>query len=137
MGPRPADAPWPMPGRPSPPLADANELLVVCVALNDATQGLIDREIIARLGAKGLLVNVARGATVDEDALREALVSGALGGAALDVYAQEPTPAALWRGVPNVLFSPHSGSSTDNTLPAINEMVALNIERYFREGVRC
>ena len=82
---------------------------------------------IAALGPQGLLVNVARGSVVDEDALIAALRSGGLGGAALDVFIEEPTPAERWADVPNVVLTPHDAGGTIETVPRMAALAVENI----------
>lgn len=88
--------------------------LVLTAPLSDSTRGLIGRDELALLPAGARLVNVGRGELVDEAALIEALGTGRLGAAALDVFGTEPLPAdsPLW-SMPNVLITPHSSGSTD------------------------
>ena len=90
-------------------LAAAADVFVVAAPLTSETEALLDARRIARLKPGAWLVNVARGQLVDEAALVAALESGALSGAALDVFAQEPLPAEspLWRA-PNLLITPHT-----------------------------
>jgi phosphoglycerate dehydrogenase-like enzyme len=82
--------------------------VVVAMPLTPETRGFVGREAIARMKSTATLVNVGRGAVVDERALVEALEQRRIGGAALDVFETEPLPAEspLWR-LPNVLLSPH------------------------------
>ncbi|WP_158249039.1 D-2-hydroxyacid dehydrogenase [Mycobacterium sp. ENV421] len=84
------------------------DILVAAVPLTAATTGLIDAEVLAALGPAGFVVNVGRGPTVVEAVLVEALRTGAIAGAALDVFEVEPLPAdsPLW-SMPGVLVSPH------------------------------
>ncbi|WP_168214958.1 D-2-hydroxyacid dehydrogenase [Mycolicibacterium sp. ELW1] len=84
------------------------DILVAAVPLTAATTGLIDADVLAALGPAGFVVNVGRGPTVVEAELVEALRTGAIAGAALDVFEVEPLPAdsPLW-SMPNVLVSPH------------------------------
>jgi phosphoglycerate dehydrogenase-like enzyme len=96
-----------------------------------ANRGLISAQVIHALGPQGLLVNVARGQLVDEDALIAALHAGALGGAALDVFAQEPTPASRWEGVPNTLLTPHTGGATDAAVARMAQMLRANLAAFF------
>jgi phosphoglycerate dehydrogenase-like enzyme len=85
------------------------DAVVVTVPHTPDTDGLFDREMLARMRPGARLVNVGRGPVVDVDALAEALASGAVGGAALDVFPQEPLPAGhpLWSD-PRMLITPHS-----------------------------
>lgn len=84
------------------------DLLVLAAPLTPATTGLVGAEVLGALGPRGFLVNVGRGPTVVESDLVEALRTGTIAGAALDVFEVEPLPAdsALW-SMPNVLVSPH------------------------------
>ncbi len=84
------------------------------VPLTDDTEGMIDAAALARMKKGSFLVNVARGGVVDEAALADAVKSGHLAGAALDVYSSEPLEEdSPLRGVPNLLLTPHLGASTD------------------------
>lgn len=89
-------------------LADADVLVDILPATPDTT-GIVNANVLELLPAKGWLVNVGRGATVDETALIAALRSGTIAGAALDVTRQEPLPAEdpLWNA-PNLILTPHS-----------------------------
>jgi len=108
-------------------LAKWSEVLVVSVAASADTRGLIDATILRALGPKGLLVNVARGSVVDEDALIDALQTDQLGAAGLDVFADEPhVPTALC-SMPNVVLMPHIGSATTEARRAMAQIVVSNI----------
>ena len=121
-GPRPKpDAPYPRHAS-LLELAEWSEVLVVGSRADETNRGLISEEVIGAVGPQGLLVNVARGQLVDEEALIAALTSGALGAAALDVYAEEPTPAARWADVPNTVLTPHTAGATRE---AVGRMLAL------------
>lgn len=89
-------------------LLPAAEFVILALPLTEATTGLIGAAELARMGPDSWLVNLGRGALVDEPALISALRDGAIGGAALDVFEHEPLPAAspLWT-LPNVIVSPH------------------------------
>ncbi|TDD13696.1 NAD(P)-dependent oxidoreductase [Nonomuraea diastatica] len=107
---------WTRTPRPDPgfealdPLVAAGDVVVVVIALSDETRGLIDP---ARMKQGALLINAARGGVVDQGSLAEALRSGHLGGAALDVFDVEPLPPGdPLRDLPNVLLSPHVAGVT-------------------------
>ncbi len=111
-------------------LAEDSDVLILAHRADDSNRGLISAEIIHALGPQGVLVNIARGSAVDEDALIEALKSGKLGGAALDVFEVEPTPPARWRDVPNTVLTPHTAGGGDASLAAMVGMVAANTRAF-------
>ncbi len=110
------------------PQADA---IVVTLPLTDETRGLIDRKRLALMKHGAIVVNVGRGAVIDEDALIEALRSGALGGAALDVFTQEPLPqeSPLW-DLDNVIISPHTSALSVRENERVVDLFAENLRRY-------
>ncbi|WP_019633540.1 2-hydroxyacid dehydrogenase [Actinomadura atramentaria] len=109
-------------------LVAASDVIVLAVPLTADTAGLFDAARIARMKPRALLVNVARGGLVDEDALAAALDSGALGGAALDVFAAEPAPAdSPLRRHDNVLLSPHVAGATAEAQSSIIGKVIDNV----------
>jgi len=111
-------------------LAQCDYVLISC-ALTPATRGLIGADELAHVKASAVLVNVARGAIVDEAALIAALKSGKLGGAGLDVTAQEPLPAdsPLWT-MENVVISPHVSGSSPRTRERQLALVRENLRRW-------
>lgn len=108
-------------------LAANSDVLVVITPGGAATRHLINAEVLAALGPQGLLVNVARGSVVDETALIEALESGALGVAALDVFADEPNVPERLRALPQVVLTPHVGSATRSTREAMAGLAVENL----------
>jgi lactate dehydrogenase-like 2-hydroxyacid dehydrogenase len=112
-------------------LAEASDILVVAASASDANRGLVGRAVIDALGPGGLLINVARGQLLDEDALIAALKAERLGMAALDVFATEPTPAERWADVPNVVLSPHTAGATSAALPKMVALTRENLRRFF------
>jgi lactate dehydrogenase-like 2-hydroxyacid dehydrogenase len=87
--------------------------------------------VLEALGPHGNLVNVARGTLVDEAAMVEMLQSGKLGGAALDVFEDEPrVPEALLK-LDNVVLAPHQGSATKKTRKAMGDLVVDNLAAHF------
>jgi len=112
-------------------MARDSDWLVVMTPGGKGTEGLITREVLEALGPKGALVNIARGSVVDQDALVELLQQGRLGGAALDVFADEPNvPEALF-AMDNVVLSPHLGSATQQTRDAMGALVVGNLVAHF------
>lgn len=107
------------------------DCLALCVPHTPETEGLLDREHLAALKPGAVLVNIARGAVIDEAALIEALRSGQIGLAALDVFATEPLPAdsPLW-DLPNVWVSPHSASTADTENGKLADLFIRNLGHY-------
>lgn len=120
------------PSRLSAMLSQA-DVLVVMVPHTPQTEKMIGARELALLPRGAYVINIARGAVVDEPALVEALRSGRLGGAALDVFAEEPLPpgSPLW-AMPNVLISPHSASTSDRENARITELFCDNLRRFLR-----
>ncbi len=112
-------------------LARHSDYLVVCAPGGQDTRHAINAEVLAALGPKGTLVNIARGSLVDEDALMTALQTGALGAAGLDVFADEPRVPAALRALPNVVLTPHVGSLTEETRHAMGQLVVDNLTAHF------
>lgn len=130
-GPRPKpEAPWPRAETLLDLARDSDVLVVACRADPDNV-GLISAEVIAALGPQGLLVNVARGQLVDEDALIAALKAGRLGQAALDVYETEPTDAARWADVPNTVLTPHTAGATSEAVQGMLALLLQNLSAFF------
>lgn len=111
-------------------LAREVDFLIVIVPGGPGTRGLIGAEVIAALGPKGILVNVSRGSVVDEPALVAALASGRLGGAGLDVFADEPNVPDALLGLDNVVLAPHVGSGTEETRGAMADLVVANLRAH-------
>ncbi len=95
------------------------------------TVGLIGRAQLARMRRGAILINTARGALVDENALVEALRSGPLAGAGLDVYAREPELPEALRKMDQVVLLPHLGSATSETREAMGLRVKKNLDCFF------
>jgi lactate dehydrogenase-like 2-hydroxyacid dehydrogenase len=112
-------------------LARDVDWLVVVAPGSASTRGIVSREVLQALGPKGALVNVARGSLVDEGALVELLADGRLGGAALDVFVDEPRVPDALMAMPNVVLSPHQGSATEKTRAAMGDLVVRNLAAHF------
>lgn len=105
--------------------------LVIIAPGGKGTERIVSREVLTALGPKGRLVNVARGTLVDEDAMLELLQSGGLGGAALDVFVNEPAVPEAFFALDNVVLSPHQGSATTQTRDAMGALVIANLDAHF------
>lgn len=112
-------------------LAAESDHLVVVVAGGEGTRGLISAEVIEALGPQGLLINIARGSVVDQEAMIDALQHRRLGHAALDVYAQEPTQEPALVALPNVTLYPHHASGTVETRDAMAQLVVDNLAAFY------
>lgn len=109
-------------------LLASSDILVVALPLTPQTAGLLGPERLAKLPRGALLINVARGGIVPDEAVLEALESGRLGGAALDVFEREPLPADHpLRRNENVLLSPHAAGATLEAQLGIARIVQENI----------
>jgi phosphoglycerate dehydrogenase-like enzyme len=107
------------------------DVVSVHLKLSPSSTGLLDRERLARLRPGAILVNTARGAIVDEQALVEALAAGRLAGAGLDVFATEPLPADHpLRRAPNVVLTPHIGWKVDEVFVEWAEIAAEQLDAY-------
>jgi lactate dehydrogenase-like 2-hydroxyacid dehydrogenase len=112
-------------------LAAGSDILVVTAAATAETRNIVNAEVLNALGPKGVLINVARGSLVDETALVSALAEGRLGGAGLDVFADEPNaPSALF-GLDNVVLQPHNGSATVEARQAMGRLILENLDAQF------
>ena len=114
-------------------LARDSDILFLAAAGGPKGQGrpIIDRAIIEALGPRGIFINVARGWLVDEPALVDALVSGKLGAAGLDVFHDEPNVPAALLSLDNVVLTPHIASSTEETAKAMGDCVVDNLVSWF------
>jgi phosphoglycerate dehydrogenase-like enzyme len=109
------------------------DAVVVCAPATPETQDLFDAAAFAAIRPGAVFCNVARGSLVDEAALLDALRSGHLRAAVLDVTREEPLPAdsPLW-DAPNLRLSPHSAASLDHYVESVFELFAANLGRYLR-----
>jgi lactate dehydrogenase-like 2-hydroxyacid dehydrogenase len=114
-----------------PSLAEVSDFLVVACPGGPATRNVVNADVLRALGKKGTLINIARGSIVDEPALIEALASGTIKGAGLDVFADEPNipPPLLQMG--NVVLLPHVGSATRETRQAMGDLCKANLDAWF------
>ena len=112
-------------------LARDVDIMVVSLSGGPDTHGMVGKPAIEALGPNGLLVNISRGTTLDEAALLDALESGKLVAAALDVFLQEPDLDSRFLKLGNVLLQPHQSSGTIETRKAIGKLQRDNLAAFF------
>ena len=117
-------------------LAAESDVVVLCCPLTPETSGLVDAGFIARMKPSAMLVNVARGAVVDEAALVAALRQGRLAGAALDVFATQPLPPDHpFLGFDNVILTPHMAGITEESMARMGKGAAAETLRVLAGGL--
>ena len=114
-------------------LAAQVDFLVVACPGGPATRHLVNEDVLAALGAKGTLINIARGSIVDEAALARALSNGTIKGAGLDVFDNEPHVPQAMLAQDNVVLLPHVGSATRETRQAMGDLCKANLDKWFAE----
>jgi phosphoglycerate dehydrogenase-like enzyme len=109
------------------------DAVVVALPLTPETRGVISAEVLAAMRPSSVFVNIGRGELVDQSALTDALASGRLAGAGLDVFDPEPLPPddPLW-DLPNVIISPHMSGSSDGAARRVAEIFLDNLGRFVR-----
>jgi D-3-phosphoglycerate dehydrogenase len=118
-----------------PSVLEEADILFLCAPLTPQTRGMIDAAAIARMKRGAILVNMARGPLVDENALVDALESGHLDSAAVDVTPVEPPPpeSRLWRA-PRLLITPHVAGQSARRIDAMTDFFCDNLRRYLAGG---
>lgn len=115
-------------------LCKNSDIISVHTPLNDGTRGLISRERIAMMKNEAILINVARGAVCDEEAIADAILEGKIGGVGIDVYSKEPFgedhPISKIVGRDNVILTPHMAWGSYEARVRCCEEIALNIESF-------
>lgn len=112
------------------------DFLTVHTPLTNETRGLIDREVLSKMKRGARIINCARGGLIDEDALYEAVTSGAIAGAAIDVFNQEPPPVDHpLLSLEEVIVTPHLGASTTEAQEGVAFTVAEQMRDFLLTGV--
>ncbi|XP_047321447.1 glyoxylate/hydroxypyruvate reductase HPR3-like [Impatiens glandulifera] len=112
-------------------LAANCSILVICCGLTDKTHHMINKEVLSALGKDGVIVNIARGAIIDEKELVHALIHGDIAGAGLDVFEKEPlVPKELFE-MDNVVLQPHHTACTEEAFLDLYEHACKNLEAFF------
>ncbi|KAK8538058.1 hypothetical protein V6N12_044197 [Hibiscus sabdariffa] len=112
-------------------LAVNSDVLVVCCALTEETRHMISKDVMTALGKEGVIINVGRGALIDEKELVQLLVRGELRGAGLDVFENEPDVPRELFSLDNVVLSPHCAVATPECFDALEELITANLKAFF------
>lgn len=112
-------------------LAARSDFLFVTAAATAETRHMVNAAVLEALGPQGLLINISRAGNIDEAALLVALETGALGGAALDVFAAEPNLNPRFLALTNVMLQPHHASGTFETRAAMGQLMRANLAAHF------
>lgn len=115
-------------------LAAWSDFLVIATVGGASTKHLINEAVMRALGPKGMLINIARGSVIDEQAMVKLLSEGALGGAGLDVFEHEPKVPDALKSMNNVVLMPHVASATNETRRAMLDCLLQNLESFFATG---
>ena len=115
-------------------LAERADFITLHLPSTDATRGLVDRALLARCRPGARLINTARGDLVNEEALAAALAEGRLGGAALDVFRQEPPRDTVLTGLPQVVATPHIAGATAEAQQLVGLEAATGVREYLQSG---
>ncbi|KAI3764495.1 hypothetical protein L2E82_14504 [Cichorium intybus] len=106
------------------------EILIISCALTEKTRHMVDRDVMLVLGKEGIIVNIARGAIINEKELIECLVKGEIGGAGLDVFEHEPNfPQELF-ALDNVVLTPHHGAVTKEACRDLYDFICKNLDAF-------
>lgn len=112
-------------------LADWADILVVSARASAENRHAVDAAVLEALGPRGHLVNVSRGIAVDEEALCAALETGAIAGAGLDVYENEPQVSDRLKALDNIVLTPHIAAASDSAQAAQQEVLLGNLRAFF------
>ena len=115
-------------------LAKNVDVLFIITPGGNETKHLVDASVLKALGTSGTLINISRGSVVDERALIEALQTGTIGAAGLDVFDAEPFVPIELKNMPNVVLTPHVGSATNETRQAMGDLTCDNLLSFFKTG---
>lgn len=112
-------------------LLKQSDIIVLTLPLTDKSKNLIGSRQFAQMKDNAIIINIARGRIVDQDALMNAILDGRLGGAGLDVFTEEPLPvdSPLWT-MPNVLITPHIGGVVPDLYEKVTNLFIDNLDRY-------
>ncbi|GAA0183801.1 hypothetical protein Leryth_026707 [Lithospermum erythrorhizon] len=114
-------------------MASDNDVLIVCCSLTEQTRHIINNEVLRALGKDGVLINVGRGAIINEDDLVECLIEGEIAGVGLDVFEHEPNVPKQLFTMENVVMTPHRAAFTKEGFFDVFQLVMGNLEAFFSD----
>jgi lactate dehydrogenase-like 2-hydroxyacid dehydrogenase len=112
-------------------LAEWSDVLMVAVRASAETRHAVNAQVLRALGPKGHLVNISRGIAVDEESLCDALETGVIAGAGLDVFENEPNVPDRLKAIDNVVLTPHIAAMADSAQAAQQELLLRNLDAFF------
>ncbi|WCJ26118.1 Glyoxylate/hydroxypyruvate reductase HPR3 [Euphorbia peplus] len=112
-------------------LAVNSDVLILCCALTNETHHIVNKEVMTALGKEGVIINVGRGALIDEHELVQFLMRGELGGAGFDVFENEPDVPKELFAMDNVVLSPHVAVATPECFDALEDLIIHNLKAFF------
>ncbi|CAK7347965.1 unnamed protein product [Dovyalis caffra] len=112
-------------------LAANCDVLMICCGLTDQTHHMINKEVLSALGKEGVIVNIGRGAIIDEKEMVRCLVQGEIAGAGLDVFENEPDVPEELFAMDNVVLSPHIAVFTQESFKDLRDLLVGNLEAFF------
>jgi (S)-sulfolactate dehydrogenase len=118
-------------------LLELSDVVSLHVPLSETTRHLIGKKALSKMKAGAILINAARGGVVDDDALAAALKDGGLGGAALDVFENEPLEkdaGAKFSGISNLVLTPHIAGVTVESNVRVSELVAAKVLEHLEKS---
>ncbi|WP_299301419.1 2-hydroxyacid dehydrogenase [uncultured Litoreibacter sp.] len=115
-------------------MAERSDVLICITPGGASTNKIVNKQVLEALGPEGMVINVSRGSVIDEEALIEALQSGKLGKAGLDVFEQEPKIPNALKEMDNVVLLPHVGSATHETRAAMGKLTVDNLIQWKQDG---
>ena len=114
-------------------LIEESDIVTLHVPLTDLTRNMIDESVLRKMQANAYLINTSRGAVVKTSALHEALVSGEISGAALDVFCSEPPDDMAFLELPNLMVTPHIGGNSVEAVEAMGQAAIDNLVEFFKK----
>ncbi len=120
---------------PLPELLEKSDYVILALPLTEETRELIDKNALKKMKRSAVLINVARSGIVDVNALKNAVQSGEIRGAAVDVFETEPCTDSVLKGIDNIILTPHTAPFTRTNFIEMNNLSAQNVINFFRHNI--